>query len=138
MVQSAAARAAAFEATAGASEQDVDGSLAATSSAAAAAASTRKAYYRELRKVMDEADILLEVLDVRDPLGCRARAVERQFLATQQKKRLVLVLNKIDLVPSEAVRRWMNYLRREFPVVAFKASTQQKAGPEGGQQTGPL
>ena len=45
----------------------------------------RKAYYRELRKVMDEADILLEVLDVRDPLGCRARAVERQFLATQQK-----------------------------------------------------
>eukprot|EP00949_MAST-11_sp_MAST-11-sp1_P004403 g4403.t1 len=137
MVQSAAARAAAFEATAGASEQDADGSLAATSSAAAAAASTRKAYYRELRKVMDEADILLEVLDVRDPLGCRARAVERQFLATQQKKRLVLVLNKIDLVPSEAVRRWMNYLRREFPVVAFKASTQQKGGSgKGGNKLG--
>ena len=32
----------------------------------------------------------------------------------------------------------MNYLRREFPVVAFKASTQQKAGPVGGSKLATL
>lgn len=30
-----------------------------------------KAYMKELRKVLEHADVLLEVLDVRDPLGCR-------------------------------------------------------------------
>lgn len=33
--------------------------------------SSLKAYMRELRKVLDLADVLLEVLDARDPLGCR-------------------------------------------------------------------
>ena len=35
-----------------------------------------KAYMKELRKVLEHADVLLEVLDVRDPLGCRAYAIE--------------------------------------------------------------
>jgi len=42
-------------------------------------------------------------------------------------KRLVLLLNKIDLVPRENVERWLQYLRRQLPTVAFKASTQEQA-----------
>ncbi len=34
--------------------------------------SSIKAYMRELRKVVDNADVLLEVVDARDPLGCRS------------------------------------------------------------------
>jgi len=30
----------------------------------------------------------------------------------------------VDLVPKENVERWIRYLQLEFPVVAFKASTQ--------------
>ena len=37
-----------------------------------------KSYMKELRKVLEHADVLLEVLDVRDPLGCRAYAVEEE------------------------------------------------------------
>merc|ERR1719424_2460753 len=37
-------------------------------------------------------------------------------------KRIVLILNKIDLVPPENAARWLAYLRQFFPTVPFKAS----------------
>ncbi|WFD04548.1 nuclear GTP-binding protein nug1 [Malassezia obtusa] len=83
-----------------------------------------KSYMKELRKVLEHADVLLEVLDVRDPLGCRAYALERE--AQRQGKRIVLILNKVDLVPASNARAWLEYLRHEFPTLPFKASTQQQ------------
>ena len=35
-----------------------------------------------------------------------------------------LVLCVVDLVPKENVEKWIELLQKEFPVVAFKASTQ--------------
>ena len=32
----------------------------------------------------------------------------------------------IDLVPKEALEKWLKYLREELPTVAFKCSTQQQ------------
>jgi len=92
--------------------------------AARATAQNRKAYYRQLRKVVGAADIIVCVLDARDPEGCRARAVERQALGLG--KRVVLLLNKIDLVPADVARAWLAHLRREFPCLAFKAGTQEQ------------
>ena len=82
-----------------------------------------KAYYREFRKVVTAADVVLEVLDARDPLGSRCREVEQAVVA-DQGKRLVLVLNKADLVPRENLVAWVAHLRHEYPTIAFKASTQ--------------
>ncbi|XP_077185714.1 guanine nucleotide-binding protein-like 3-like protein isoform X2 [Paroedura picta] len=89
--------------------------------------SSCKAYYREFRKVIEAADVILEVLDARDPQGCRCPQVERAVVEAGAHKRLVLVLNKIDLVSKEIVAKWLKYLRNEFPTVAFKASTQQQS-----------
>uniref|UniRef100_F7G189 Guanine nucleotide-binding protein-like 3-like protein n=2 Tax=Callithrix jacchus TaxID=9483 RepID=F7G189_CALJA len=87
---------------------------------------TRKAYYKEFRKVVEYSDVILEVLDARDPLGCRCFQMEEAVLQAQGNKKLVLVLNKIDLVPKEVVEKWLDYLRNELPTVAFKASTQHQ------------
>ncbi|CAH1783426.1 unnamed protein product [Owenia fusiformis] len=87
---------------------------------------SRKAFYKEFRKVVDAADVVLQVLDARDPLGSRCVEVEQAILDSSAKKKLVLVLNKIDLVPRENVEKWLKYLRNEFPAVAFKASTQKQ------------
>ncbi|XP_056294348.1 guanine nucleotide-binding protein-like 3-like protein [Pseudoliparis swirei] len=87
---------------------------------------SRKAYYREFKKVVDASDVILEVLDARDPLGCRCPQVEQAVIQSGMNKKIVLVLNKIDLVSKEIVEKWIKYLRNEFPTVAFKASTQQQ------------
>lgn len=56
---------------------------------------SRKAYYREFRKVLENADVILEVLDARDPLGCRTKQIERLIMDAGTDKRIILVLNKI-------------------------------------------
>lgn len=67
---------------------------------------------------------IFQVLDARDPLGSRSRRVEESVL--NAGKRLVLLLNKIDLVPKENVKKWIMYLRQQSPTIAFKASTQEQ------------
>ena len=67
-------------------------------------AQSRKAYYRELKKVIEASDVLIQVLDARDPMGCRSTEIEQEALA--QGKKVVLLLNKIDLVPSANARMW--------------------------------
>ncbi|ESO90735.1 hypothetical protein LOTGIDRAFT_145774, partial [Lottia gigantea] len=85
-----------------------------------------KCFYKEFRKVVDKADVILEVLDARDPLGSRCHEVEQSVLSSGTNKKLVLLLNKIDLVPRENVEAWLKYLRNEFPTLPIKASTQSQ------------
>ncbi|KAJ1111591.1 hypothetical protein NDU88_008908 [Pleurodeles waltl] len=76
----------------------------------------------ELNKVMKDADVVLEVLDARDPLGCRCPQLEQAVMHAAGSKKLVLILNKIDLVPKEILDKWLDCLK-EFPTVAFKCAT---------------
>lgn len=85
-----------------------------------------RAFYKELVKVVETSDVILEVLDARDPLGTRCVDMEKMVMKSGYDKHLVLLLNKIDLVPREAVEKWLKYLREEFPAVAFKCNTQEQ------------
>lgn len=97
----------------------------------AAGQQSRRAYLRELKKVVDTADVLLQVLDARDPIGSRIHSTLEDVILSRADKRMVLVLNKIDLVPKEVVGRWLTVLRRSHPTIAIKASNDRK---EGGQE----
>ncbi|KAL0461028.1 UNVERIFIED_CONTAM: Guanine nucleotide-binding protein-like NSN1 [Sesamum latifolium] len=66
---------------------------------------SEKTFYKELVKVIEASDVILEVLDARDPL---------------------------DLVPREAVEKWLKYLREELPTVAFNAAHKNRSQTLGG------
>ncbi|KAL3328343.1 hypothetical protein AABB24_035801 [Solanum stoloniferum] len=87
---------------------------------------SERAFYKELVKVIDASDVILEVLDARDPLGTRCLDMEKMVMRAGPEKHLVLLLNKIDLIPREAAEKWLKYLREELPTVAFKCSTQEQ------------
>lgn len=88
------------------------------------AESSRKAFDKIFKQVLDAADVILYVLDARDPDGTRSREVERQIMsAASGEKRLILVLNKIDLVPQSTLKGWLTHLRRSFPTIPLRAST---------------
>ncbi|NWQ78852.1 GNL3 protein, partial [Columbina picui] len=87
---------------------------------------SKKSFCRELQKVIEASDVVLEVLDARDPMGCRCPQLEQAVTCSGGNKKLLLVLNKTDLVPKENLEKWLNYLKKEFPTVAFKSATLMK------------
>ena len=97
---------------------------------------SRRAFYKEFVKVVDAADVIIQVLDARDPLACRAPEVERFVRSRGADKRLVLLLNKIDLVPRHAAEAWLAYFREELPCVAFKCATSQGGASAGRGKAG--
>ncbi|KAK3150048.1 hypothetical protein QOZ80_3AG0227060 [Eleusine coracana subsp. coracana] len=92
---------------------------------------SERSFYKELVKVIKASDVILEVLDARDPLGTRCIDMEKMVRKADPSKRIVLLLNKIDLVPKEAVEKWLTYLREEMPTVAFKCNTQEQRSKLG-------
>ena len=94
--------------------------------AVAAGQQSRRAYLRELKKVIDTADVLLQVLDARDPVASRIHPSIEDIIMSRSDKRMVLVLNKIDLVPKEVVGAWLTALRRSHPTVAIKANSLER------------
>lgn len=86
--------------------------------------SSRRAFDKIFKQVLEAADVILYVLDARDPDGTRSREVERQVMtAASGEKRLIFVLNKIDLVPPMVLKGWLKHLRRSFPTIPLRAST---------------
>lgn len=84
---------------------------------------SRRAFDKVFKQVAAAADVVLYVLDARDPEGTRSRDVEREIMAAEGgSKRLILVLNKIDLVPPPVLKAWLVHLRRYFPTLPLKAS----------------
>ncbi|KAH9865786.1 hypothetical protein J1614_009373 [Plenodomus biglobosus] len=84
---------------------------------------SRKQFDKVYKQVVDSADVVLYVLDARDPTGTRSKEVEQAVMAADHSsKRLIFILNKIDLVPPPVLRAWLVHLRRSFPTLPLRAS----------------
>ncbi|ACB06961.1 GTPase RsgA [Candidatus Korarchaeum cryptofilum] len=71
----------------------------------------RLADFGEIKGAMSKANLILEVLDARDPWTTRSRKVEE--MASSMGKKVILVMNKSDLVPREVLDEWVEVFRKE-------------------------
>ncbi|KAK4555139.1 GTPase required for pre-60S ribosomal subunit nuclear export and maturation [Recurvomyces mirabilis] len=87
-----------------------------------------KRIWNELYKVIDSSDVVIHVLDARDPLGTRCKSVEKYIREEAPHKHLLFLLNKCDLVPTSVASKWVHHLSLSHPTLAFHASLTNSFG----------
>ncbi|KAG8218300.1 hypothetical protein J3R82DRAFT_3914 [Butyriboletus roseoflavus] len=71
-----------------------------------------------LRQVVQKADVVLHVVDARDPAAGISDA-----LAEAAQGKLIVLVNKADTVPRESLEQWLVHLRTSFTVLPFRVSS---------------
>ncbi|KAI9371021.1 NUC091 domain-containing protein [Aspergillus egyptiacus] len=87
-----------------------------------------KRIWNELYKVIDSSDVVIHVIDARDPEGTRCRGIEKYIREEAPHKHLIFVLNKCDLVPTGVAAAWVRHLSKDYPTLAFHASINNSFG----------
>ncbi|CAC9533642.1 putative ras-like small GTPases [Leishmania infantum JPCM5] len=86
-------------------------------------------FYKEFHRVVENCDVLLQVLDARDPLGCRLTQLEKNIRSTygEERKKMVVVLNKVDLLPSkEVLDAWIHYFEQQEQLMCIPFAANAK------------
>ncbi|BHF77619.1 GTP binding [Sparganum proliferum] len=91
-------------------------------------AGTSKRVWNELFKVLDSSDVVLYVLDARDPMGTRSKYIENYMKKEKPNKHFIFVINKVDLVPVWITKRWKMVLSAEYPTLVFHANLSKPLG----------
>ncbi|KAG4066933.1 hypothetical protein HA402_007681 [Bradysia odoriphaga] len=79
--------------------------------------------WRQLWRVLEISDIVLVIVDARNPSLLFPPSLF-EYVKNELKKDMILVLNKIDLVPSHIVLAWKHYFEEKYPdirVILFTA-----------------
>jgi large subunit GTPase 1 len=77
-------------------------------------------FWRQLWRTIDRSDLLVQIIDSRDPSFYRSRDLER-YVKEQGKKHLIL-LNKADFLNAEMREKWSQYFKGcESQVIFFSA-----------------
>lgn len=82
-------------------------------------------FWRQLWRVIERSDVVVQIVDARNPLLFRCADVDRYVTEVDPNKKSVLLLNKSDLLSAELRRRWAQYFDKhgiEFAFFSAKAA----------------
>ena len=77
---------------------------------------------KDIKKVMPQMDLIIEVLDARIPFSSENPLVP----ALRQDKPVIKILNKADLADSQVTRQWQEWLEREDGVRTLALQHKQR------------
>lgn len=79
----------------------------------------------EINAIVSRSDVVIEVVEARNPLEIKSRVIEN--IARKKERKYILILNKCDLVPKYACKEWTKYFR-EISTEAFCISSLKGIG----------
>ncbi|TBU09159.1 nucleolar GTP-binding protein [Hamiltosporidium magnivora] len=86
-----------------------------------------KRIFNELYKVVDSSDILIHVLDARDPMGTMCDSFMETLKLHFSSKQVIFLLNKTDLIPTSVTASWLRKLSINNPTVAYSSFSIEKS-----------
>ncbi|KAJ0966332.1 hypothetical protein J5N97_027470 [Dioscorea zingiberensis] len=87
--------------------------------------------WRQLWRVLERSDLLVMVVDARDPLFYRCPDLEAYAREIDEHKKTLLLVNKADLLPLSVRQRWASYFQLNGILFVFWSAKAASASLEG-------
>ncbi|KAF7805759.1 GTPase LSG1-2 [Senna tora] len=87
--------------------------------------------WRQLWRVVERSDLLVMVVDSRDPLFYRCPDLEAYAREYDEHKRTLLLVNKADLLPTSIREKWAEYFQAHDILFIFWSAKAASAALEG-------
>ncbi|KAL9413514.1 hypothetical protein AB3S75_042076 [Citrus x aurantiifolia] len=87
--------------------------------------------WRQLWRVLERSDLIVMVVDARDPLFYRCPDLEAYAREIDEYKRTLLLVNKADLLPFSVRKRWAKYFKDHDILFVFWSAKAASAALQG-------
>ncbi|KAJ0250703.1 GTPase LSG1-2 [Hirschfeldia incana] len=87
--------------------------------------------WRQLWRVLERSDLIVMVVDARDPLFYRCPDLEAYAKEIDEHKKIMLLVNKADLLPPHVREKWAEYFRLNNILFVFWSAMAATAALEG-------
>ncbi|XP_004834811.1 large subunit GTPase 1 homolog [Heterocephalus glaber] len=88
-------------------------------------------FWRQLWRVIERSDIVVQIVDARNPLLFRCEDLECYVKELDPAKENVILINKADLLTAEQRSAWASYFEQEGVQVIFWSALTGAAQPNG-------
>ena len=83
-------------------------------------------FWRQLWKIIELSDVVVQVVDARDPLFYQSSDLAEYVKEVDENKESVLLLNKADLLSQEQRQQWSEYFQQSDTKALFFSATMEE------------
>lgn len=80
-------------------------------------------FWRQLWRVVERSDVIVQIVDARNPLLFRSEDLEKYVKEVSQNKMNMVLINKADFLTDEQRAIWASYFDKQNARVAFYSAT---------------